>query len=586
MTTLTLLRWLRYSFVVFALLAVALCATQLPKLAFDNNILALFPSSHKTPAVARAETLMAGRISQKIFFLVSADSPADLRQRLPQVVNRLQQCSCFAAVQVHIDAEPWLALQAHYQAYAPPLLNATQRQQLPLLAVDKQVNSTLRDLLTTPGVSLSHRLQQDPFATVAGYVDALRPAMKGMQMDDQGYLNVLHEGKHYVLFQAELSGSPYSVALQQAAQTALIAAQAEVADLPGLEWLDAGVLFYTMAGTEQARSEISTVGFGSLLGILVIFWWVFRSTRLLLLAFFPIAAGIALALAVCQWLFGSVHVISLIFGASLVGIAIDYALHFFTRRHAMGAQWQPAVCMQHLFPALSLGLLSSVLAYLGFTLSGFPGFTQVAVFSATGLITAWWVVVGLYPWWLRQPPRQQLPASLVSAVSAWRLLCIARLPQLLRWPWLLALAIFLALGVWQIRPLDDVRAMQVPDADLRAREARFQAVTGQQMALQYLLVSAPQPEALLQSLEQLQPELDALVGQQVIGGYRHLAQWLPSQQQQDHNRQLWQQTFLASGALAQLLDRLDVLPNMKAQLLQGYAEPGYLPVEQIGRAHV
>ncbi|MBE8715876.1 MMPL family transporter [Cellvibrio polysaccharolyticus] len=580
MKTLALLRWLRYSFVAFALLAVLLCATQLPKLSFDNNILALFPDGDKTPAVATAEKLIAARISQKVFFLVSADSLPDLHQRLPKVANTLKQCRCFAEVSLHFDAEPWLALQAHYQPYAPQLLNSAQHQQLPSIAVEKQVNNTLRDLLTTPGVSITDRLQQDPFATLADYLDALRPGVKGVQIDEQGYLNLLVDGKRYVFFHAELSESPYSVSLQEAAQHALTEAKAVVADVPGVDWLDAGVLFYTMAGTEQARSEISTVGLGSLLGILVIFWWVFRSTQLLLLAFLPIAAGIALALAVCQWLFGSVHVISLIFGASLVGIAIDYALHFFTRRHAMGPQWQPEVCMQHLFPALTLGLLSSVLAYLGFTLSGFPGFTQVAIFSATGLITAWWIVVGLYPWWLRQPPRQQLPASLVSAVSAWRLLLIARLPQLLRWPWLLALAIFLALGLWQIRPLDDVRAMQIPDAELREREQRFQAATGQQMALQYVLVSGQQPEQLLQSLEALQAELDALKQQQVIGGYRHLAQWLPSQQQQDHNRQLWQQTFLNSGALEQLLDRLEVVPQMKTQLLQGYAgQRAYLPVE-------
>jgi predicted exporter len=155
-----------------------------------------------------------------------------------------------------------------------------------------------------------------------------------------------------------------------------------------------------------------------------------------------------------------------------------------------------------------------------------------------------------------------------------------RLPRLLRWPWLVALSIFLVLGLWQIRPLDDVRAMQIPDAELREREQRFQAATGQQMALQYLLVSAPQTEQLLQSLESLQSDLDALVAKQVIGGYRNLAQWLPSQQQQDRNRQVWQQTFLSSGALEQLLDRLDVVPETKTQLLQGYGQQGnYLPVD-------
>lgn len=570
MKTTSWLRWLRYSFLLFALLAAALCAVHLPKLSFDNDILALFPGGGKKPGVATAETLIAGRVSQKVFFLISADDPEALRQRLPAMAEALQGDGAFSAVHLRFDAQQWMQLQQHYQAATPWLLQPAQREWLQQTDTETLIRRTLRDLLTSPGVAIADRLQQDPFATLAGYLEPLRPAVTGLQVDEQGYVTLDHEGRRYAFFYAELAGSPYSVALQQQAKAGLSAAKQQLADLGPVEWLDAGVLFYTIAGTEQARGEISTVGLGSLLGILLIFWWVFRSLRLLLLAFLPIAAGIVLALAVCQWLFGSVHVISLIFGASLTGIAIDYALHFFTRRHAMGAQWRPAVCMSHLLPALTLGLLSSVLAYMGFIFSGFPGFTQVAIFSAVGLITAYWMVVGLYPWLLRQPPRQQLPVSLVRVVSQYRVWLTTHLQRLVRWPWMLALTIFLAAGLWQIQPLDDVRAMQIPDSELRAREQRFQAVMGQQTALQYLLVNGGSSEQLLQSLEALQPALDQLTAEGVLARYQMVSDWLPSQQRQQSNYAFWQKTFMDSGALTRVLDSLGVVPATAEQLQQHY----------------
>lgn len=568
------LSWLSAGFAVFALLALVVCALYLPRLSFDNNILALFPGGDKAPAVSRAEQLLASRISQKVFFLVAADDRDALRQRLPQVADRLADCDCFAAVHLRMDAEPWLALQAYYQDFAPRLLHPSQRQalqQVDAALLEKQV---LRDLLTTPGVSIGSRLQQDPFATLAGYMDELRPAIPGMQLDDQGYVSLLLDGRRYVFFHAVLADSPYSIALQQQAGAALTAARQPLADLPGLDWQQTGVLFYTMAGTQQAVSEISTVGLGSLLGILLLFGWVFRSPGLLLLSFFPIAAGVLVALAVCQWLFGQVHVISLVFGASLVGIAIDYALHFFTRRHAMGPNWHPAVCMAHLLPALTLGLVSSVLAWLGFILSGFPGFTQVAIFSAVGLVTAYGVVVGLYPWLLRHPAGRPLPGSLTRLIAAWRDTVQPWVPRLLRWPVLLPGLALLAVGLWRIEPQDDVRAMQIPDAGLRAAEERFQLASGQQTALQYLLVEGADLEALLQNMEYLQQALDRLITAGALDNYRMLARWLPSQQQQERNLALWQARLLDSGALPGLLQRLGVVPELAASLQKHYQATG------------
>ncbi len=121
----------------------------------------------------------------------------------------------------------------------------------------------------------------------------------------------------------------------------------------------------------QANREINTIGWGSLAAVLLLVWLAFRSLRPILLVAASLLIGCGVALAVTVLVFGKVHVLTLVFGASLVGVAEDYGIHWFASRQAEPAdrRWK---LLRHLLPGLWLALLTSALAYLALGLAPFP----------------------------------------------------------------------------------------------------------------------------------------------------------------------------------------------------------------------
>ena len=114
-----------------------------------------------------------------------------------------------------------------------------------------------------------------------------------------------------------------------------------------------------------------------------------------------IASGVLWGLAASLWLFGELHLLALVFGASLIGVSVDYSIHYFC--HLRGQpDAAPITVRNRLLPPLGLALLSSVLGYSAMAWAQFPGLRQVAVFSISGLVMAWLTVMLLFPALSRQ----------------------------------------------------------------------------------------------------------------------------------------------------------------------------------------
>ena len=93
----------------------------------------------------------------------------------------------------------------------------------------------------------------------------------------------------------------------------------------------------TPVSTVKARQSVAReMMIGTVLALLMIvgfLFWVYRSFRILLLGALPIASGILLGLMATLVVFDSIHRITLAFGITLLGVAIDYPLHLFSHTH-------------------------------------------------------------------------------------------------------------------------------------------------------------------------------------------------------------------------------------------------------------
>ena len=288
--------------------------------------------------------------------------------------------------------------------------------------------------------------QDDPFGLFSGWFQ--ERAQETPVRPRDGRLFVEAGGRSYVVLLMRLRRPAFSMSTQEAV-TPLIAAakQAALQAVPGSEIITAGVVLHAAAASSQAAGEMSTIGIGSLLGIVLMMWLSFRSLKPIALIAASIAIGCIGALSVCWMLFGQIHLLTLVFGASLIGIAQDYGIYYLCSRlredrQAEQAKTAPLNLLRKIWPGLCLTLAAALIGYLGLALTPFPGLRQMAVFSGLGLIFAWLTVLCWFPIFTapdtRGPAGSHRPSAPAARIgrackrivpASWRLRCLPFSPR-------------------------------------------------------------------------------------------------------------------------------------------------------------
>ena len=135
---------------------------------------------------------------------------------------------------------------------------------------------------------------------------------------------------------------------------------------------------------ETIRAEATARSIFASVALLLVLLVVFRSPRLLFLSALPLATGFLAGLTLVTLVFDTVHGITLAFGFTLLGVAVDYPLHLFS--HAHGGSGRAAI--RRIWPTMRLGVLSTAIAYLALAFSNSEGLAQLGLFTVAGVIVA------------------------------------------------------------------------------------------------------------------------------------------------------------------------------------------------------
>jgi predicted exporter len=296
---------------------------------------------------------------------------------------------------------------------------------------------------------------------------------------------------------------------------------------------------YSGAGAMAVRSralianDARTLSLLSMAGVFAILLWAYRSLPVVLLCIVPAAVGLLAGVIAVNGLFGSVHGITLAFGATLLGEAVDYPSYLLT-------QVRPGVTVlaanARIGRMLRLAVMTTACGALALLFSGFPGLAQLGVLTIVGVLIAgavtwWWLPhvvserwmpVAAPAWsWLRQSGSRGAGASIWRrrvAVAAITTGAIA-----LAWsnPW------------WD----DDLASMSpLPDA-FKAQDARLRGAMGAPDVRFVLVIEGASREAVLRDGESRRRSLERAVAAGSIGGFDLVTDYLPSEATQNRRRQ-------------------------------------------------
>jgi predicted exporter len=534
----------------------------------ESNVLKLLPATEQDAVVQKAVERFGDSLAKKHLLLVGANSAKQAKNAAQFLFKGLEKSAVFPSIDFKVSRDQREALFRIYNHYQSSLLSRTAIEQLERSDVSGLFNSAVKSLYSPLTPVNSDILARDPLLLLYDYLTELPVGQTGVQLDGDYLLAHTDEG-YFVLLSLQLPGDAYSLTVQQQVVPLLDNQIRQLkTKFPTSDVVSVGVVRYAYAGVESARSEISTIGVGSLIGVIVLLAMVFRSALPILVSLIPILIGFVAALSACLWVFGSVHVLTLVFGASLIGISIDYSFHFFADRLAAGKHWRSAEGVQRIFGGISLGLITSIIGFVGLCIAPFPGMQQMALFSSVGLLTAYLTVVGLFPVLVQKAP------SVVAGQSQWverigRLLsCWSRVYRRLpAWVWLVGMGLFIALGVGRLTTNDDVRVLQSVPPELASEEQRLKRITGNHPASQFFLIEGLTEQAVLDQEQQLIGELRQLQEASALTGFNAISNYLPSQQRQISNYLMVKEQLIEQGGA---LEQYQQLTGLDTALIDGF----------------
>ncbi|HEY0268188.1 MAG TPA: MMPL family transporter, partial [Methyloradius sp.] len=378
----------------------------------QTNILALLPTTERNPVAEDAVNQLAKVTGNRAIFLVGNDTDEKAFAAAHYFAEQLALSHGFRQVIAEVPAIDPQEFTKLYLQHRYRLLSGVDRGQLAQHTVN--LADRLQQKLYTPfHFGLNLPLTEDPFGFTDNWLASL--PFKSLALESENGMLVHHEAnKTWVFISAELPDSAYNENTQtNIINTVNKAEKALNTHFQGSELLRTGAVFYAHDARATAEHEVDRIGAVSLIGMLLLLYSVFRSLRPLLLGLLSVGFGVTAAVVATIALHGEIHLITLVFGASLIGEAIDYAIQYFAAHMGAGSNWQSIQGLRRIAPGLTVALLTSLLGYSALALSPFPALSQIALFAVVGLSSAWISVFLLLPAFLRRPS-QRNPATAVA----------------------------------------------------------------------------------------------------------------------------------------------------------------------------
>lgn len=525
-----------------------------------SNVFELLPAADYDPLQEQATRVVDAELGTRLLFFVGHEDRDVAKQAVGRFGETLSELELLESVTIRADESEFAAMGELYYPLRSRMLSDAQLDQIEnnIDAIEAAAISKLYSPFGAAG-----DLATDPFFLFADSLQALQPASSALQLDD-GYLWAQRNGRHYVLAVANLVSPSLSIGEQEELATHINSTLAEMqAEQPQLDVLKTGFSFYAHHATQSAKGEISTIGVGSLIGLLLLVLSTFRSLRPLTLIVLSILAGCAIALAVTLSVFGFVHLFTLVFGASLIGVSVDYSFHYIADDAFGDDAWTPAAGLRNIFPGITLGLATSILAYLALTVAPFPGLQQLAVFSSAGLIGAYLTLIAMTHL-LRKRfvlHRQSIVLHFATRyLQAWR--ARSTKAQAITG---VVLVILIVVGALRLDVNDDVRMLQSQPPELARQENAIQEMLGIAQAGTFLLVSGDDDESLLREEERIRGRLDEMIGEGLLDSYQAVSRWVPSLERQEKSARAWNQ--LMTSRLLTYFETIEVDEEDAAQAL-------------------
>ena len=514
MTNVRAMSWLFWLFCIS--LAVSFAVTSIP---IQTELPLLLPSSGSFSEQLLVDQIQSGPTTRILLLALRGAEPSFLAESSKKLAKAMRDQSLFLHVfngeQTNLDLDRDLLFQYRY-LFSPSI----SPDQFTTDGLRQILQHRLQDLANPLPSFFKKLMPQDPTGAFQSILHRLK-SRNTLKMTHGVWFS---SDEEVALLVAETAVSGFNLDGQEAIQTFLTTTMEDIRSAssargPSLELIRSGPSVFAVYSRSLIKADaqwLSTLGGAFVITLLLI---TYRSFTILCLSLVPLVTGLLVAAITVYIGFGFIHAMTLAFGATLIGVAIDYPLH--ACAHLESNRSSKATIM-HIWPTIRLGAMTTAIGYGAMLFSGFPGLSQLGLFAIAGLLTAAaatrWILPVLVPSKVKQPllwtswlPLHHHTSRLIVIVPISMVFSVAYLG-------------------WSDSPfweMDIAKLSPIPQT-LRDRDTWLRRELGTPTIRDIMVVVGPDEQQVLEQSEDLKTTLDQFVDQGYMAGYEMAADYLPS----------------------------------------------------------
>ena len=500
----------------------------------DSDLYSILPDSNEIKNVSAAEKTLSSRSMRNITVLVGHENFEVARKVAASLDSIFKGDSSIEESRLYVDEKTLNETREFLFEHRYTIQGEDVREAFFNLNHKFLELAALQKIYGSFSMANLNRLDEDPYllgeASFDNFMKKTLTSSTHFSLRD-GVLAAQDSGMTYVMWNAVLSENVSSLATDDHVIGRLnhVLDSLENANL-GLRISASGVPFHSYESSSEAKREVAWISGVSIVLILLLLLYVFRSAVPILATLSTIAVAIFTALTFTWFVFGNVHVFTFVFGTSVIGVSIDYAVHFFTN-------WKSGVnnVRSKIFKGLLLGFLTTEVSYVALTFADFTLLRQMAVFSIVGLLSSFLTIILLFHAVFEKPRNVRTKNEAIAvknlplSVPKKFIKCYSNLPTWVIVLFFVFFAIALVPGLRALNIHTDLGSLYSMSDKLKAGEALNRKLNDIGISSNYFIVDGETEQDVLEQEELLTERLLQAEKKNLLKSHLAVSSFIPSQ---------------------------------------------------------
>lgn len=404
--------WISAHSVIFLLLLIFfVCGI---KYKINTNLFDILPKTNASLEVSHADSVMNSIASRSFIVLVKASSlekAKSVANQFYKILNTKKEF--FEKINLFVSDDFMSEITNYFFENRFKILN---EENIDTLNSEEKISDFIAESLLNlyVGSISTNAIEQDPFLlSEVGLSNALSKIIQnGTSMSVQdGVLCTFVEQDCYVMIRGILTKDAASITNKSSGVKLIYETsqniQNKMQNNDEVKFIFSGVPFHSYESSSSAQKEITIISIVSMFLIILLCYFIFRSGLPIVFSVLAITMSALFAIAGVFIIFKEIHILTFVFGTTLIGTCLDYSVHFFVRWKADKNLNSGQEIRNHLFKGITLSFVSTEICYVALFFAPFVLLKQVAVFSFCGILSSYLTVICLYPF-LKLPKKQEI----------------------------------------------------------------------------------------------------------------------------------------------------------------------------------